>query len=122
MRWAAKNAGSIATSGSRKIGVYLPDETLDLLRELAHGSSTKRLSFFIAAIVDEWLLERGHKLPPKTKKEVYAERQAAGFCGYCGKNIPDEGKKTCEKCLRTMRSYDYFQSNEKQQVPELEEE
>jgi predicted nucleic acid-binding Zn ribbon protein len=52
---------------------------------------------------------------------LYAERQAAGFCGYCGKNIPDGNKKTCEKCLATMRKYDRWAYNEKQEVPDLGE-
>ena len=90
-----------------KLMVYLSDETLEILKELSQATGKKRLGWYVAQIVSEWLQDRGHTTAePKTKKELYAERQAAGFCGYCGKNIPAAGKKTCEACLVTMRKYD----------------
>jgi len=99
-----------------KLKVYLSDDTLEILKELSQSSSNKRLGWYVAQIVEEWLRDRGHTIARPTKKELYAGRQAAGFCGYCGKNIPDAGKKTCEQCLATMRTYDRWSAHEKQEL------
>jgi hypothetical protein len=109
--------GKKRTYTLEKLKVYLSDETLEILKELSQSSNNKRLGWYVAQIVEEWLRDRGHDLgQPKTKKELYAERQAAGFCGYCGENIPEAGKKTCEKCLATQRTYDRWSYHEKQEL------
>lgn len=120
-KFAREEAGKRRVYMLKKIGVYLSDETLDMIEVLARSSDRKRLAWFLSNIVHEWLVEHGHKLPPKTSKEIYDQRRAAGLCVQCGKTLPEEGKHRCEKCLVRNRDYDNFRRYEKQVPPELGE-
>jgi hypothetical protein len=105
----------------QKVGVYLSDETLGIVQNLARVKKGKRLAWFLSNIVCEWLVEHGHRPPKKSANEIFKERQAAGLCGFCGKNVPEQGKKTCEICLARARTYDHFRRHEKQELPQLGE-
>ena len=82
-----------------KVMMYLWRETYDRCKELANG---KRLEWFLAQIIEEWLRGQAGYKPGRTQEEEREARVAAGLCVDCGERpaSKDAGGNLLTRCVK----------------------
>lgn len=91
-----------------KVTIPFFPETIERLRDMA-SAERRPVRWFIARIVEAWLLENGQGDCLRKDLSTSERRmrwEAQGLCILCGSNEADEGRKTCQPCREKANKYE----------------